>query len=308
MLCLMTQTYEEFLKSKERAIPKVGEAPSRLNKVLRADQKYVTGQALEYGRYAIFADCGLGKTLDELEWSKHIAKHGPVLITAPLCVGLQTVEMGKEFGYDVNLCKEPDDIKDGINIVNYDRLQKFEEIIPDLAGICLDESSILKNVDGKLRSFILSAFRNTRYRLACTATPAPNDHMELGNHAEFLGICTREEKLANYFTHDGGDTSKWRIKGHAQKAFWDWVASWSVTYRKPSDLNPKYSDEGFELPDLNIETHFLNDKRSSEGMLFDVCSLDLKAHRDIRKTTIDQRVKECQKLTDATQGAWVYWC
>jgi len=300
--------YEDFIASKAKFMRKQGFQPSRMNSRMRADQKLVTRTALEHGRYAIFADCGLGKTIDELEWSKQVAKRGPVLIVAPLCVSVQTIAMGKEFGYDVNLCKHPQDVKDGMNIVNIDRLQNFEGIIDKLTGICIDESSILKSVDGKMRTFILSAFRRTPFRLACTATAAPNDHMEFGNHAEFLGVCTREEMLAEYFTHDGGETSKWRIKGHAQEAFWRWVNSWSVTYRKPSDLDPKFSDEGFVLPKLEIHQHLLNDKRVVSGILFDTGGIDLSAHRDIRKNSITQRVDKVAALVDAEPGVWVHWC
>lgn len=302
----MSKAYAEFIARKKRFIVPKGLEPRTMPKHMRPDQKDVTKRAIEMGRYAIFADCGLGKTVDELEWASQVARTGLVLLVAPLCVGVQTAQMGKRFGYDVNICKEPKDVKDGINITNYDRLQKFEGM--EWKGIGLDESSILKNVDGKLRSYILSEFRRVPNKLAATATPAPNDHMELGNHAEFLGICTREEMLAEYFTHDGGDTAKWRIKGHAVKAFWDWVGSWSVAYKKPSDLNPKYSDKGFNLPALETHEHILGDTRAGEGMLFDAGRIDLSAHRDIRRSTIDIRIQKCVELCEGDKSPWVFWC
>lgn len=300
--------YREFIASKKRMMQKRGFEPDTMPKHLREDQKFVAGKAIEAGCYGVFGDAGLGKTFIELEWSRQVAKHGPVLIAAPLCVGIQTVEMGKEHGYDVNICREPDDLRDGLNITNWDRLANFESIIPRLAGFCGDEISIIKNVDGKTREFVLKNFRRTRFRLGASATPAPNDYMELGNQAEFLGVCSREEMLTNYFTHDGGDTSKWRLKGHAQKAFWEWVNTWSVTYRKPSDLDPSFSDEGFVLPELKLHQHILNDARAEEGVLFNVGKIDLAAHRDIRKTTINDRVEKCAELTAETKGSWVHWC
>jgi len=298
--------YSTFIEAKRRAVQPSGFKAAKLNKSLRADQRQVTGKALEHGRYCIFADCGLGKTLDELEYAYHVASRGPVLILAPLCVANQTKEMGREFGYDVNVCREAADLRDGINITNYDRLAKFEGIIPKLAGIVLDESSILKSVDGKLRTFILGAFRRTPFRLACTATPAPNDHMELGNHAEFLGICTRAEMLATYFTHDGGDTSKWRLKGHAQKPFWEWVASWSATYRKPSELDPSYSDDGFELPELKMNTHILGYEGRSDGALFEMQDGGLSGYRKVKRGTLTERVQRVASFVD--KSAWVVWC
>lgn len=300
--------YQAFIAGKTRAIKPDGIEPLLFPDKLRDDQGLVTDRALRHGKYAIFADCGLGKTIDELEFARQVANlEGPVLILAPLCVGVQTVAMGKQFGYEVNACKGPDDLRDGINITNYDRLAKFEGIIPKLAGIVLDESSILKSIDGKLRTFILSAFRRTPRRLACTATPAPNDYMELGNHAEFLGISTRQEMLATYFVHDGGDTSKWRLKGHAEAAFWQWVNEWSTTYRKPSDLSADFSDAGFALPTLELHTHTLPYTGAEDGKLFVTEDGGLSGFRKIKRSTITERVGKAAELVDAAPGAWVAW-
>ena len=191
----------------------------------------------------------MGKTPMQLDWARHIP--GDVLILAPLAVSKQTVHEGKKFSIPVKYCKTQDDCEKGINITNYERLENFSP--GEFTGIVLDESSILKSYDGAFRNLIIDSFAQTPYRLACTATPAPNDFMELGNHAEFIGTMTRAEMLAMFFVHDGGETQKWRLKGHAQGEFWKWMASWAVMLRKPSDLG--YPDDGYNLPPLMTQQH-----------------------------------------------------
>ena len=232
------QEYENFIFNKSTSIISSGFDISKkeLNKNLYEFQKDIVRWALKKGKAAIFADCGLGKTIMQLEWANKVYEHTGknVLILAPLAVSTQTKMEGKTFGIDVNICESQSDVVPGINITNYEKLDKF--VANEFGGIVLDESSILKSFTGKIRNQIIENFSHCPFRLACTATPAPNDYMELGNHAEFLGIMTRNEMLSMYFIHDGSDTSKWRLKGHADKIFWQWMASWCVFIDNPNSL------------------------------------------------------------------------
>ena len=238
-------TYEELLVSKRVSARACGfDVPKRsLNPMLFDFQRDCTWWGLRKGKCAFFQDCGLGKTAQELEWSKWVGDltSMPVLNVAPLSVSKQTQREGEKFNVSGNLARAQSEIIPGVNICNYEMLEHFDP--RSFGGIVLDESSILKG-DGPLRRRITDFASYIPYRLAGTATPAPNDYMELGNHAEFLGIMSKAEMLSTFFVHDGGDTSKWRLKGHAEKAFWQWVASWAVMIRKPSDLG--YSDDGFD--------------------------------------------------------------
>lgn len=209
--------YLEFLKSKRFVLESSGfdVDKSILNPRMYEFQKDIVRWALAKGRACIFADCGLGKTLMQLEWARKIHEHtgGSILILAPLSVCEQTKREGLVFGYDVKICESQADVENGINITNYEKLDKF--VANEFIAVVLDESSILKSFTGKVRTSIIDNFSNVPYKLACTATPAPNDYMELGNHSEFCGVMTRSEMLAMFFVHDGGETSKWRLKGHA---------------------------------------------------------------------------------------------
>ena len=214
----MLETYEKFLKRKELIVPAAGIDIDKkdINPLMFDFQRDIVLWALKKGKAAIFAGTGLGKTLMQLEWAKHIG--GTVLILAPLAVSKQTISEGKKFGITVSHCQEQKDIiMGGINITNYERMDKFDFSI--FKGIVLDESSILKAQTGKVRSQLIDCCKQIPYRLACTATPAPNDLMELCNHSEFLGVMQSQEMLATFFVHDGGDTSKWRLKRHAVKDF-----------------------------------------------------------------------------------------
>jgi hypothetical protein len=207
-------------------------------------QKDCVSWALRRGRAAFFQDCGLGKSFQQLEWSRCIVEETkkPVLILAPLAVTTQTAAEAAFWG--IRHCcvvSDQSEVARGINVTNYEKLHKFDPSV--FGGVVIDESSILKSFDGATRNQILEAFKRTPYKLAATATPAPNDYMELGNHAEFLGVCSRSEMLSMFFVHDSGDTSKWRLKGHAEKDFWQWLCSWAVNIRKPSDLG--YPDGDF---------------------------------------------------------------
>ena len=215
-------TYENFIANK--AITTVSSGinvtAEELNPMLFDFQRDIVRWALAKGRAAIFADCGDGKTAMQLEWAEQIRRRtgGKVLIVAPLAVSAQTQREGEKFGIMVNICASQSDvIADSVNITNYEKLDKF--VASEFTAIVLDESSIIKSFSGKIRNQIIGMFSGTPYKLACTATPAPNGHMELGNHSEFLGVMTRAEMLAMYFVHDGGETSKWRLKGHAADLF-----------------------------------------------------------------------------------------
>lgn len=220
------ENYADFVVHKsERAVhtDSIALTVDDLNNKLYDFQKDIVRWALAKGRAAIFADCGLGKTAMQLEWAHRVCVHtgGNALIVAPLTVSPQTVGEGLKFGVPVTLCETADDIQPGVNITNYEKLDKFAGA--HFSAVVLDESSILKSFTGKVRNQIIDFFSDTPFRLACTATPAPNDFMELGNHAEFLGIMSYSEMLSMFFVHDGGQTSKWRLKGHAEDVFWQWL-------------------------------------------------------------------------------------
>lgn len=299
--------YHEFLARKKFSDPLTGHEPGPIDQVLFDFQRDIVRWAIRRGRAAIFADCGLGKTLMQLEWAKHVNAHtgGDVLILAPLAVSAQTAREARNMlGLDVAICASHDEIKPGTNITNYEKLHNFD---PDhFAGVVLDESSIIKHHTSKTRDQLLASFSQTPYRLACTATPSPNDYMELGNHSEFLGVMTRSEMLSMFFIHDGGDTSKWRLKGHAENEFWKWLCSWAVMVRRPSDLG--YDNDGFTLPPINYHGHVIPAERPSNGMLFAMPALDLVARRNARRDTVEARCRLAADLVNTSSEPWVVWC
>jgi len=247
--------YLEFLKSKNKTTVESGFEiqDEYLNAKLFEFQKFIVKKAIKAGKYAIFADCGLGKTFMQLEWASLVATQTqmPVLILAPLAVVGQTIKQGEMFGIEVfeyNFDATPCLNEPAIFITNYEQLENIDCSI--FGGIALDESSILKNFEGATKELIIEKFLHTPCKLACTATPSPNDPMELGNHSEFLGVMTRNEMLAMYFVHDGGETAKWRIKGHALKQFYKFVGTWSIMLSKPSDIG--FDMDGYALPVLNL--------------------------------------------------------
>jgi hypothetical protein len=229
------------------------------------------------------------------------------MILAPLAVAAQTVKEGESVGVKVKLCRDESDAAPGINITNYDRMHKFD--MSRFGGVVLDESSIIKHHDSKTLAILLESFRTTPFKLCATATPAPNDWVELGTHAEFLGICTQVEMLSEYFVHDGGDTQTWRLKGHARAEFWKWVASWAAMVRKPSDLG--FDDSRYELPKLHVEQHTVKSSahcQESTGMLFALEAQTLSERRDARRASISDRVAECAALVNNDMQPWVVWC
>ena len=305
-------TYEDFLASKALRVAPVGFTPTSLSRKLMPFQRDIVTLATKLGRFCVWADCGMGKTLMQLEWAHQVVKQtqGRVLVLAPLAVSHQTVREAAKFKIPgVSYVASPTDHDSTIVVTNYQKLDRFNPA--DYAGIVLDESSILKSMDGKTRGAILSAFAGTPYRLACSATPAPNDYMELGNHAEFVGVMTREEMLAMFFTHDGGDTSKWRLKGHAEQKFWEWVCTWAITIRKPSDLG--YEDGKFQLPPLEIrdcivETpHELITNADGQTSLFPQQAQTLNDQRAVQRSSLENRVEAAAKLANQP-GQWLVWC
>ena len=295
--------YAEFLERKRITDPSTGLAViPTLNGMLFDYEHDIVSWALRRGRAAIFADCGLGKTPMQLEWARHIP--GKVLIAAPLAVSYQTQREGEKFGIKVGIARKQEDVREQITVTNYEMLEHFD--FGEFAGLVLDESSILKAHDGKTRTRIIELSQQVPYRLACTATPAPNDYMELGNHAEYLGSMSRVEMLSMFFVHDGGETQKWRLKGHAQTDFWKWVCSWAVMIRKPSDLG--YSDEGFALPELIIHEVNVRVDEPTSGFLFPVEASTLQERLRARRDTIADRVADAAKIANATDRPFLLWC
>lgn len=302
--------YQDFLESKRVHSVPCGFSAGSFNPMLFDFQRDITSWALRLGRAAIFADCGLGKTAMQLEWARQVCEEtgGAVLILAPLAVSLQTVREAEKFGMPpVTVCRKQSDVNEtGVNITNYEMLQHFNSGC--LQGIVLDESSILKSYSSKTRNAIIEAFSRTPYRLACTATPAPNNVMELGNHAEFLGVMSRVEMLSRFFIHDGGQTSKWRLKRHGAADFWKWAASWAVMVDKPSSLG--YEQGGFDLPELRIEEIVTACDGPGGGMLWAEEARTLTQRRDARRESIDDRIKAAAEIVGSSWSGdqWIVWC
>ena len=284
---LEKKEYNEFLEQKKTQRIESGfkVEDADLNPALFPFQKYCVKRALAVGKFALFEDCGLGKTIQHLEWAQKVFERTsqPVLILAPLAVISQTIKEGEKFGYTVRDYDEsPINLDEcGIYITNYDNLSNVE--VSAFVGIVLDESSILKNFQGKIRTFIIDSFRCTPYKLACTATPSPNDTTEICNHAEFLDVMSRSEMLAMYFVHDGGSTSEWRLKGHAKQSFWDFVSTWAVMLNKPSDIG--FDDKGYDLPPLNVIQDIVETPKRDNGLLFNTSAVSAtEFHKELRLT------------------------
>ncbi len=298
--------YQDFLNNKIKQYQETGFDidESHLNKNLFDYQRFIVCKALKAGKYAIFAECGLGKTLMQLSWADEVRKKTnlDVLILAPLAVSSQTIEEGKKFG--INLFKiENKQESPSIYITNYEQLDNIDCSL--FAGVVLDESSILKSFDGKLRNKIIDGFAKTQFKLACTATPSPNDPMELGNHAEFLNIMSYTEMLAMYFVHDGGETAKWRIKGHCHQLFWDFVSSWAVMISNPCDIG--FDGSKHILPKLNlIESKITTDKKDN-GLLFNDSAISATDFNAELRRTQKQRLNEVAKIVNNSTENFIIW-
>jgi hypothetical protein len=311
-------SYNELLARKRVAFEPRGlvKVPS-LNAAMFPHQAHTTEFLLRAGCGAAFLDTGLGKSLVALEWGRVIVEHTnkSVLMLAPLAVGPQHQREAEKFGIEARYVREPDEITGtGIWITNYERIDKFDT--DQFAGIILDESSILKSFTGATTRKLIEAFKRTPYRLACTATPAPNDHMELGNHAEFLGAMESREMLSRWFINDTSEASQaWRLKGHAASAFWDWVASWARCVSKPSDLG--FSDEGFALPELVEQLHIVasdltvdaGEERSGQARLFRAPENSATSIHREKRLSADARADAIAAAVAGEPGEpWIIWC
>lgn len=295
--------YEEFLMNKRFVLESSGFDidKSELNPTLYDFQKDIVRWALKKGKACIFADCGLGKTPMQLSFAYQVTKHirgGKALIVAPLAVAEQTKREAEKFGYPAKVVSCQEECDSSINITNYEKLDHF--IANEFVCVVLDESSILKSYSGKVRNQIIEMFMNTPYKLACTATPAPNDYMEIGNHAEFCGVMTRSEMLSMFFVHDGGQTSKWRLKGHATDVFWQWLATFSVFVDNPRNIG--YTIEGYDLPELRIHEICVDAEEPLKEQL------TLSERREARKDSIEERCKVASELVNSSDEQWLVWC
>lgn len=303
-------SYHDFIARKLTRVPPTG--ISNAADVSLADglfdfQRALVTWALRRGRCAIFADTGLGKTRMQLAWADAVHRETghDVLILAPLAVAAQTAAEGAQIGVTVRQCRDGAEVHPGITVTNYDRLHRFDT--SRFGAVVLDESSVIKHHTSKTLATLLEAFAQTPFKLCATATPAPNDWTELGTHAEFLGVCTQVEMLAEYFVHDGGETQVWRLKGHARAEFWRWVASWSALVRKPSDVG--FDDSRYELPALRVTQHTTETTaQPDEGMLFALEANTLSERRRARKDSLEARVKACADLVNADDEPWIVWC
>lgn len=302
------KSYNHFLRSKQHAHEPCGFVAKSINKMLFPFQVDIVRWAIRRGRAAIFADCGMGKGLMALEWARHVNKHTgkPVIIFAPLAVARQFNRESEKMGISklVNVCESQSEVGPGINVTNYEKMHRFDPSA--FGGVVCDESSIIKSQDGKTRKALMEFCAGINFRLACTATPSPNDYMELGSHAEFLGVMRHVEMLSMFFVHDGGETAKWRLKGHAETAFWKWVCSWAVAIRKPSDLG--YDDGAFTLPPLRMHQVTVPADKPLEGFLFAVEAQTLDERRAARRESISARVYLCADLAIKSDEQWLIWC
>lgn len=300
---LKPTAYSAFLQTKRHLPEATGFDADEFSPILYDWQKKIVRWALRRGRAALFEDCGLGKTFQQLEWARHVQSHtsGHVLIVAPLAVAEQTIDHAERL--DIQLRKVARPSNDPLQITNYEKLHHF--VGGDYAGVVLDESSILKSVDGKTRTLLLTEFTRIPYRLCCSATPAPNDVGEMGNHAQFLGVCNRTEMLATYFVHDD---RLWRLKGHAEDKFWGWLATWALFMVHPRDLG--YVQDGFDLPPLKIRQHIVaaSAPAPESGFLFGMRTPGLRGRQQARAASIQSRARKAAELIGRNGSQWLVWC
>jgi DNA modification methylase len=290
--------YNEFLESKKKTIIQSGFDinQDQLNYNLFPFQKFIVHRALKGGKYAIFADCGLGKTLMQLTWAEQVVRqtNKPVLILAPLAVVGQTKQEGLKFGINMT----------NIFVYNYEQINNLDCSI--YSGIVLDESSILKNYEGETKKLIIDNFKFTPYKLACTATPSPNDPMELGNHSEFLDIMSRNEMLAMYFVHDGGETAKWRLKGHAIKLFYQFIGTWAIMLNKPQDIG--FEMTGYSLPELKlIEKQIITANRDNGQLFNDAIISATNFNQELRLTKLERLEEVVNIIKNNPSENYIIW-
>ena len=303
--------YTEFLEGKVITLKDSGFDCQNKWEWLYPFQAFCVRMALKKGKYAMFEDCGLGKTRQQLTWAYEVVKrtNKPVLILAPLAVVGQTINEARLIGiscneYDMELYHDQlETLPLGIWICNYEQLDNIDCSV--FSGIVLDESSILKNFEGAYRNMIIEGFAQTPYKLACTATPSPNDPMELGNHSEFLSVMSRNEMLAMYFVHDGGETAKWRLKGHCIKLYWQWVSSWAIMLSRPSDIG--FSDEGYNLPALNYFEKMIVTEKKDNGQLFNDTAISATTHNAELRLTKISRLDEVAEIVNKSNESFIIW-
>lgn len=303
---ILIDNYPAFVAGKLGITPAAGLNVPLRGYDIKPHQIDLTRWALRRGAAAIFADTGLGKSRMQLAWADTVAREtgADVLILAPLAVAQQTVEEGAVIGVLVNHCHDGADVRPGISITNYDRLHRFSTA--RFGAVVLDESSCIKHHAAKTFQILTEAFKSTPYKLCATATPAPNDWTELGTHAEFLGVRSRSEMLAEFFVHDGGDTQTWRLKGHARQAFWKWVASWGAMVRSPADLGHDASE--YELPPMHIHQHTVASQMGANDGLFVLEAQTLSDRRNARRSSLVERVRACAEIVNDDCQPWVVWC
>jgi hypothetical protein len=302
----MKSEYLDFIASKRGSKAAIKPIDyGQINSVLFPFQRECCMRALELGRAAMFADTGLGKTLMQCEWARHIS--GDVLIVAPLAVAQQTIrEAAKYLGMEINYSKTGE-VVGKYTITNYERLDLFDH--SRFAAVVLDESSILKGQTSKTREYLCAVFADTPYKLACTATPAPNDYTELGNHSDFLGVMKQQEMLMRWFVHDSANTADWRLKGHAVKSFWEWVASWAICVSKPSDIG--YPNDGYDLPPLRVTTHKVETDTVTafdQGLLFDITEVSATNLHAKKRQSVHDRVAVVADMVNRSAEPWIVWC
>lgn len=303
------QEYRAFIASRARADEMRGFVPENINAMAKLHQERALEFCLERGTAAMFLDTGLGKSLCELEWARQVAEHTkkPVLILTPLAVAGQMIREGRKFGIDARQIKEQSEVGEGVMVTNYERLSKLDTSC--FGGVALDESSILKSFAGQTRNRLMEAFAGVPFKLAATATPSPNDHMELGNHAEFLGVMRQQEMLSQWFINDTSTASQeWRLKGHAVEDFWSWVASWSRCATLPSDLGG--DDTGYILPEIDRHIHTVEADRQQDvdqGMLFRIPEMSATSFHKEKRLTLKERCERAAELASHDKPVTV-WC
>lgn len=303
----MTDTYQDFLASKAPRAMALGIEPEPMPTHLFDFAAHATAFCLRQGRAALFLDTGLTKTRCQLEFSRQAiaASNGYGLVLTPLAVARQFEKEGLALGYDCRVVREQSEVRPGINICNYDRLDK---LVPAAFGcVSLDESSILKNFTGKVTRSLINAFADTPFRLCATATPAPNDHVELGTHAEFLGVMPQSDMLVRWFLNDSANTGTWRLKGHAVQSFWDWMSSWAVMASSPEDLG--FDGSRFILPPLAVHRHkAIGEVRPMEGMLF-AADVSATTMFEVKRQTTEARADEVARIVgEKPDVPWIVWC
>jgi hypothetical protein len=300
--------YDSFVASKKEAGKVYGFETKIVNEGLYPFQVHIAEWALKIGRAAVFADTGLGKTRIQIAWANEICKYtgGNVLIFAPLCVSHQTIKEGEAIGIDVRYCRAQSEAKPGITIANYEMMEHFD--IPAFQGVVLDESSILKSYMGKTKQALIEDCNNTPYRLACTATPSPNDYLELGNHCQWLGIMPSNEMIMRFFANDTMQAGGYSLKPHAKNAFWEWVASWAIAISNPSQIG--YDGAKYILPDLEQTFHILDvsDLPPVENELFRVVEMNATSVHKEGRITAERRAVKIAELVNGNKEAWLIWC